>query len=281
MKKRFLIEKPMMVKAIPLLILFVLVAGCENEHIAKGHKLYSRFCSPCHGENGNGAGYNAANLDPQPRDLTDSQEEYMAKLSNDEIYEVLQLGGYGVDLAGTMPVWGKVFSEEELWSIIAYIRTLHPNQTEGIVFTKPDSKEPVFDKKKPQYSRVREKVFYDLMESLAPDEGTFDEQVALGQEVFEERGCIGCHVVNGEGGTLGPDLSKAGSMLQTQFVFRWVLNPQSFKQKTRMPNLDLSEEDAFAVSLYVSTLKEGVSEDKDREDVSPDQGDDAEDEEDI
>lgn len=263
----------MMAKAIPFLIFFVLVAaGCEKEYVAKGHKLYSRYCSPCHGENGDGAGYNAVNLDPHPRDLTDSEEEYMSKLSNDEIYEVLKLGGYGVDLAGTMPVWGKVFSEEQLWSIIAYVRTLHPNQAGEIVFTKPDSKEPIFDREKPQYSRVREKVFYDLMESLVQDEDAFDEQVALGQEVFEERGCVGCHVVNGKGGKLGPDLSRAGFMLQPQFIFRWVLNPQAFKAKTRMPNLDLNKEDALAVSLYVSTLKEGASDSANgAEDVSTDE----------
>lgn len=267
--------------AMPLLILFMLMAaGCEDEYIAKGHKLYSRYCSPCHGESGDGAGYNAANLDPQPRDLTDSEEEYMAKLSNDEIYEVLELGGYGVDLAGTMPVWGKVFSEEELWSIIAYVRTLHPHEAEEIVFTKGESKEPVFNRKRPKYSRVREKVFHELMESLAPDEDAFVEQVAIGEEVFAERGCNGCHVVNGEGGTLGPDLSKAGSMLQTQFIFRWVLNPQAFKSKTRMPNLDLTEEDALAVSLYVSTLKGGDSGGDGGEEVSTEDGD-SEDEEEI
>lgn len=273
MKKRVLIEKPIMVKAVPFLLFFLLVAaGCEDKEIAKGHRIFSRYCSPCHGESGDGKGYNAGNLDPHPRDLTDSQEEYMAKLSNDEIYEVLRVGGYGVDLSGTMPVWGKVFSEEELWSVVAYVRTLHPNQAEKIVFTKPDSKEPIFDAEKPQYSRTSEKVFQGLMESLALDEAAFDEQVALGEEIFQERGCIGCHVVNGKGGTLGPDLSKAGSMLQTQFIFKWVLNPQAFKAKTRMPNLDLSDEDAFAVSLYVSTLKEEALADMNGEPMSTDEG---------
>mgnify|MGYP003393710342 CR=1 FL=1 len=273
MKKGFLIEKSKIMRVIPLIIFFVLTAaGCESKQVAKGHRLFSHYCSSCHGEEGDGNGYNAVNLDPHPRDLTDSQEEYMAKLSNAEVYEVLKVGGYGVDLSGTMPVWGKVFSEEELWSVVAYVRTLHPNQAEKIVFTKPDSKESVFDAEKPQYSRASEKVFHGLMESLAPDEAAFEEQVALGEEVFQERGCIGCHVVNGKGGTLGPDLSKAGSMLQTQFIFRWVLNPQAFKAKTRMPNLDLNEEDAFAVSLYVSTLKEEALADTNAEHRSTDEG---------
>lgn len=204
---------------------------------------------------GEGNGYNAVNLDPSPRDLTDSDEEYMVKLDNEEILEVLQIGGRGVDLSPSMPVWGTVFSEEELWSLVAYVRTLHPYEGEEIVFTKPESKEPIFDSKRPRFKRASEKRFFELKEDLAPDDDAFEEQVTLGQELFEEYGCIGCHVVNGEGGTLGPDLSRAGFMLKTPFIFQWILYPQSFKPKTRMANLDLTEEDALAVALYLSTQR--------------------------
>ncbi|MFQ5597659.1 MAG: c-type cytochrome [Nitrospiria bacterium] len=241
-----------------LLFVFLLVflAGCEDEFTAKGHRIFNRYCMPCHGESGDGTGYNAVNLDPQPRDLTDSAEEYMVKLSNEEIYEVLEVGGYGVDLSAAMPAWGKVFSEEELWSLVAYVRTLHSYEDEPIVFTKPDSKERVFDNEKPRYPRVRPNVFDDLLESMVPDEEALEEQIALGEEIFAELGCNGCHVINGEGGELGPDLTRVGFMLQTNFMFRWMLNPQSFKAKTRMPNLDLNEEDALAISLYLSTLRD-------------------------
>lgn len=237
-----------------LVLLMVMITGCESEHIAKGHKIFNRYCTPCHGNNGDGSGYNAKNLDPLPRDLTDSEEAYMVKLDNEEIYEVLQVGGYGVDLSAAMPVWGKVFSEEDLWSLVAYIRTLHPYEGEEIVFKKPESEEPIFNRQRPRYPKVREQVFYDLMESMVPDDEAFEGQVVLGEEIFEERGCNGCHVVNGEGGELGPDLTRAGFMLQTQYIFRWILNPQSFKSNTRMANLDLPEEEALAIALYVSTL---------------------------
>ena len=239
-------------------LLAVVMSGCtlfEDKYVAKGHKLFNRYCTPCHGPDGSGNGYNAINLESAPRDLTDASEEYMAKLDNNEIYEVLELGGYGVDLAPTMPVWGKIFSEEELWSLVAFIRTLHPNDAEPIVFTKPGSEEPVFETKRVRYPKVRPKAFYDLYEELVPDEDAYAEQVGIGSEVFEEHGCNACHVIDGEGGTLGPDLSRAGFMLQPQFMFRWVLNPQAFLPKTRMPNLDLTPEDALAVTLYLSEQK--------------------------
>jgi len=234
--------------------LMVFLAGCEDEFVGKGHRIFNRFCTPCHGDSGDGSGYNAAHLDPGPRDLTDSTEEYMVKLSNDEIYEVLQVGGYGVDLSASMPAWGKTFSEEQLWSLVAYVRTLHHYKGDPIVFKKPDSKEHVFNTERPRYSKVREQVYHDLLESVAPDDQGLEEQVALGEELFEERGCIGCHTIEGKGGTLGPDLTRAGFMLQTQFIFRWILSPQSFKPDTRMPNLGLPEEDALAIALYLGTL---------------------------
>ena len=246
----------------PILILLLILTvvgatGCslfEDEYVAKGRTIFSRYCMPCHGPEGRGDGYNAPNLDPHPRDLTDGEEEYMVKLDNEEIYEVLQIGGRGVDLAPTMPAWGKVFSEEELWSLVAYIRTLHPYEGEKIVFK--NSEEPVFDTKRPKFPKVKKKEFQEMLEKLAPDEDAFQEQVALGEELFDEYGCIGCHRVKGQGGVLGPDLSRAGFMLQTQFIYRWILNPQSFKPYTRMPNLDLTKEDALAVALYLSTLRE-------------------------
>lgn len=227
----------------------------EDKHVAAGRKNFNRYCAPCHGESGDGTGYNAINLESSPRDLTDAQEEYMAKLDNAEIFEVLELGGYGVDLAPTMPAWGKVFSEEELWSLVAFIRTLHPNEAEAIVFEKADSKESIFESKRVRYPKPRPNEFHDLLEELAPDEDAYAEQVAIGADVFQERGCNACHVVDGEGGALGPDLSRAGFMLQKQFIFQWSLNPQSFKSKTRMPNLDLPPEDALAITLFLGEQK--------------------------
>lgn len=260
---------------LPILIVLMMVAsGCEDKYVAKGHKIFNRFCASCHGEEGNGTGYNAVNLDPAPRDLTDGEEDYMVKLSNDEIFEVLEIGGYGVDLSAGMPVWGKVFSEEQLWSLVAFVRTLHKNEASPIIFENAETKEAVFDHQKPRYERVQEKVFDELMVSMVPDEDAFEELVISGADIFEEMGCNACHVVNGEGGALGPDLSRAGFMLQTQFIYRWIKNPQSFKSKTRMPNLDVPDEDALAIAIYVSTLK-GASSDAETLEIEDDNPPDA------
>jgi mono/diheme cytochrome c family protein len=244
-------KKVLRFKKFLVIIPLLFSVGCQNKHVAEGGKLFNRYCTPCHGDSGAGDGYNAKNLDPHARDLTDSEEGYMAKLSNAEIYEVIEKGGRGVDLAPTMPTFGKVFSEREIWSLVSYIRTLHSHKGEAVVF---DEKKP-YSAKRPKASSVSEAEFAGLVESKITDDAVRAEQVEIGAELFEEYGCIGCHRVSGKGGQLGPDLSRAGFMLQPQFIYRWVRNPQSFKSDTRMPNLDLPEEDALAVTLYLSTLR--------------------------
>ena len=250
MKKRLQFIFP----PVRMIVLFAFVGafGCQSKQVAEGKKTFDRYCAPCHGDSGAGNGYNAKNLDPHARDLTDASEPYMAKLTNEEIYEVISKGGAGVDLAPTMPTFGTVFSEAEIWSLVSYIRTLHPYKGDEVKF---DEGKP-YNAKRPRVASVTEADFATLMESKAADDTAKGELVALGEQVFDDYGCIGCHKVRGKGGTLGPNLSRAGFMLQPQFIYRWVRNPQSFKPMTRMPNLDLPEEDALAVTLYLSTLKD-------------------------
>ncbi len=221
----------------------------EDKHVGQGRKIFNRYCTPCHGVSGRGDGYNARNLDPHARDLTDKKEPYMVKLTNQEIYEVIDKGGGGVDLSPLMPAWGKVFSEEEIWSQVAYIRTLHPYKGEKINFDKP------YQTARTRIPPAQEAEFNSVMESKVTDDEKRQELIDQGKEWFEEFGCTACHRVGKKGGTLGPDLTRAGFMLQPQFIYRWTRNPQSFKPNTRMPNLGLSEEEALAVTLYVSTLK--------------------------
>jgi len=239
------------VRSVFLAAALLVLAGCGDPHVAKGKKTFARFCAPCHGTGGAGDGYNAVNLDPHARDLTDTSEAYMVKLSNQEIYDVISQGGRGVDLAPLMPAWGKVFSEDEIWSLVAYIRTLHPYKGEPVQF---DEAKP-YSRQKPKAEVETEAEFEALMAEHVADEAAREARIAQGEEGFGDFGCIGCHKVGEQGGALGPDLTRGGFMLQPQFIYRWVRNPQSFKPKTRMPNLGLEKEEALSIALYVSTLK--------------------------
>ncbi len=48
-----------------------------------------------------------------------------------------------------------------------------------------------------------------------------------GQRQFRQQGCIGCHLVRGEGGTKGPDLSVIGSQRSAAHLRESILDPNS------------------------------------------------------
>ncbi len=234
-----------------LFVTLLSLSACGDPHVAQGKKTFTRFCAPCHGTGGAGDGYNAVNLDPHARDLTDQEEEYMGKLANQEIYDVISQGGRGVDLSPLMPAWGNTFSANDIWSLVAYIRTLHSYKGEPVKF----DKDKPYSTARPKAAVATEAEFDALMAEKVADDAARDALIAQGKEGFADFGCIGCHKVGEHGGALGPNLSRGGFMLQPQFIYRWVRNPQSFAPKTRMPNLGLEPEEALAVTLYVSTLK--------------------------
>jgi len=221
----------------------------QDKHVAEGRRLYVRYCSPCHGLSGKGDGYNAVNLDPRPKDLTDQDEPYMANLTNAEIYEVIQKGGKGLDMAPLMPAFGNTLSQEEMWDLVSYVRTLHRYKGEKVKFS------PEIQTKRPRAPAIQQAEFEELLKSKASSEGKKKQLIEEGKQIFSDYGCIACHRIGDEGGKLGPDLSRVGFMLQPQYIYRWIRNPESFKPSTRMPNLGLSKDEALAISLYLSTLR--------------------------
>jgi len=97
--------------------------------------------------------------------------------------------------------------------------------------------------------------------TIKPDQ--LAKTVALGQVLYEEKyGCNGCHSIGPDGGKVGPPLDRAGFRLNGTWVYRWLKNPQAMNAETRMPALGLSDADAKAVTLYLTTLKGETSEDE-------------------
>jgi putative heme-binding domain-containing protein len=48
-----------------------------------------------------------------------------------------------------------------------------------------------------------------------------------GETLFREKGCIGCHLVRGEGGFRGPDLSVIGSQRSAEYLREAILDPSA------------------------------------------------------
>jgi mono/diheme cytochrome c family protein len=89
--------------------------------------------------------------------------------------------------------------------------------------------------------------------NVPPDQAA--KLAELGKKLYTNKyGCNGCHRIGEEGGKVGPALDRAGFRLNGTWVYRWIKNPQAMKPETRMPALGLSDADAKAVTMYLSTL---------------------------
>jgi len=87
-----------------------------------GMLTYQYYCQTCHGESGAGDGFNAFNLDPRPRDLSDPA--FQKKKSDADLLDAIRRGGAGVGLSPLMPPWGRTLSAREIEQVAAYVRSL-------------------------------------------------------------------------------------------------------------------------------------------------------------
>jgi mono/diheme cytochrome c family protein len=87
-----------------------------------GRATFQHYCQTCHGETGAGDGFNAFNLDPRPRDISDPA--FQKKKTNADLADAIERGGAGVGLSSLMPPWGRTLSRAQIDQSILYIRSL-------------------------------------------------------------------------------------------------------------------------------------------------------------
>jgi len=95
------------------------VAGADPD---QGAHWFSFYCIHCHGWTGKGDGPTAAKLDPRPRNLTNGS--YTNYISNLDLFTVIKGGGIARNLSSSMPPWGNVLQDQDIWNVVAFIRTL-------------------------------------------------------------------------------------------------------------------------------------------------------------
>jgi len=204
--------------------LFVYASDAPNPKVGK--HLFRHYCAVCHGVTGKGDGINADHLgDVHPADLT---SESIDKLDDEEIYEVIDGGGAAVDISYYMPPWGAVFSENQINSIVAYIRTL--SAANG---------------------------------GKSSDAVRFSD---LGKQ--GDAGCVACHSKEKNLlRPIGPNIGHEGSKLKKTWVTHFLKQPERLRPigympltKAKMPNFYFTDAEVDAVVAYLMTLKdEGVN----------------------
>lgn len=95
-------------------------AGKSNplgeEAVGAGQATYASMCASCHGDIGQGDGPSAGSLSPRPTNLAKLQKEQ----ADDFLYWRIATGKQGT----AMVAWESVLNAEEIWQVIAYLRTL-------------------------------------------------------------------------------------------------------------------------------------------------------------
>jgi mono/diheme cytochrome c family protein len=112
---------------------YIWQSNVTSEKLANGKELYAQNCAACHGENGAGDGVFAdelaqagessmqtmtgaeAMMMQAPVDFTDPKR--MLGASPALLQGKILRGGMGTG----MPMWGSIFTEEQIWDLVAYL----------------------------------------------------------------------------------------------------------------------------------------------------------------
>ena len=79
---------------------------------------------------------------------------------------------------------------------------------------------------------------------------------ALGQRLFEQKGCIGCHSVGGHGGNVGPALDEVGKRRNNDWIVQHFRDPAAVTPGTVMPKFNFTEPEIRALTSFLVSLTE-------------------------
>jgi mono/diheme cytochrome c family protein len=93
--------------------------GMHRGNPEEGKPIYQRLCASCHGASGRGDGPVGQVLNPKPSDFT----KHVGYHGDGYFFKVIKEGGPAAGKSVAMPAWGAQLKEEEIWNVIAYLRT--------------------------------------------------------------------------------------------------------------------------------------------------------------
>lgn len=82
--------------------------------------------------------------------------------------------------------------------------------------------------------------------------------VERGRQLFYSKfACSSCHIVDPakDKGYVGPTLTQVGTRLTPAWIYHWLKDPQALRPGTIMPNQHMSDDDASALTAFLTSLK--------------------------
>jgi mono/diheme cytochrome c family protein len=163
------------------------------------------------------------------------------------------INGRGGDMAPDLSWEGSAVQPQWLASFLKNPNTLRPalirrmprlNLTDAEIKELTDYIETVYQT--PAFDR-------DSMPSSYPP-----AMVEQGRQLFYSKyACSSCHIVdpNNDKGYVGPTLTQVGARLTPAWIFHWLKDPQALRPGTIEPNQHMTDDDARALTAFLSSLK--------------------------
>ena len=207
-----------------------------------GFLLYRKNCETCHGAPGTPNEQVGRGINPKPPRLATSVDRW----TDSQLYWIVSRG---LKLSG-MPAFEPRLSDGDRWAIVAFLRRM--------IWLSPAD-----------YGRMSAQLNQGVTPAGWPpnEDGGFARMKSAnaqrGRELLWSYGCASCHLIPGIGrGRVGPPMETfaerqyvAGILVNVPAnAVAWITNPKRFKPATVMPNLGVSERDAFDIAAYLYTF---------------------------
>jgi mono/diheme cytochrome c family protein len=135
----------------------------------------------------------------------------------------------------------------------------------------PDTIRPILVERMPPFKMLDSEIeaVYDYFRTTLVDDRVEDlagtvSQMALGDPgiirtgrklYYEKYGCNGCHQINLKGGVIGPDLTKAGKRLRTDWIVYYLRDPKAFLTRSIEPVYNLTDKEIEALTAFLTNPK--------------------------
>lgn len=210
----------------------------QGRRIEQGAALFAEYCSTCHGIKGEGIEGRAPTLNS--KFFFEERLNELGYAGSMESYVKLTVrGGRPAQSASgpwpeNMPTWsvdyGGPLRNDQIDSVTAYILSWGE--------TAPDT-------------------------GAEPTPVPGDTPEERGKNLFQGLGCIGCHMINGQGGNVGPEITNVYGEKGEDYVRQSILQPNAVIAEGFQPNImpqtfsqRLSDEHLGDILSYLASVSE-------------------------